>query len=373
MDMPATRLGAPVSPMHGPEHVTGRTRVAADVDRPGMLWGKMRRRPHPHARSRRMDAAAAWRGPGVKAVVTGPDAPGQLMGQVLRDMPVRCGDRVRSIGDRVAAVAAETPDAAEDARWRIDVDSDVRPAVCDPMDAMRPEAPRRHDAVASYAGAPLHVLATDGHHGHTRLTWATGEVVEGCRQAAVMRAHACAVPRRHQGSLEPLTSGLSSDHDGRIQAWCSRQAPCRARVPLAHALGRWETHIRLAQRAQRPVTIGLRDGEARTASHPTHPPVVTRRSGVTRDGRLTAREVRTVHASGADGAMTPRSLLSPAHDGGGGSSVPHTSCAWLQGSTTPTPGGTCAPRGRTHPPVPARARPTGWPGTWGGTRRPSGG
>ncbi len=344
-----------------------------------------------------MDAAAAWRGPGVKAVVTGPDAPGQLLGQVLRDMPVRCGDRVRSIGDRVAAVAAETPDAAADARWRIDVDSDVRPAVFDPMDAMRPEAPRRHDEVASYAGAPLHVLATDVPHGHTRLTWATGEVVEGCRQAAVMRAHACAVPRRPQGSLEPLTSGLSSDHDGRIQAWCSRQAPCRARVPLAHALGRGETHLRvhvvagggdvggtgaardlpvasrLAQRAQRPVTIGLRDGEARTAGHPTHPPVVTRRSGVTRDGHLTAREVRTVHASGADGAMTPRSLLAPAHSVGGGERVPHTSCAWLQGSTTPTPGGTCAPRGRTHPPVPASARPTGWPGTWGWTRRPSGG
>jgi CO/xanthine dehydrogenase Mo-binding subunit len=91
--------------------------------------------------------------PGVKAVVTGHDAPGHLMGKVLRDMPVLCWDRVRYIGDRVAAVAAETPEAAEEALLRIDVDYEVLPAVFDPMEAMRPDAPLLHDDVASYAGA----------------------------------------------------------------------------------------------------------------------------------------------------------------------------------------------------------------------------
>ena len=88
MDMQATLLGAPVSQIHGPEKVTGRTRFAADVDLPGMLWGKILRSPHPHARIRRIDASAAWSVPGVKAVVTGQDAPGLLMGKVLRDMPL---------------------------------------------------------------------------------------------------------------------------------------------------------------------------------------------------------------------------------------------------------------------------------------------
>src|SRR6266446_5025836 len=122
MDMHSTIIGTPVSQIQGPDKVAGRTRFAADVNVPGMLWGKMLRSPHPHARIRRMDASAAWRVPGVKAVVTGQDAPGHFMGKVLRDMPVLCWDRVRYIGDRVAAVAADTLEAAEAGIAAIEVD-----------------------------------------------------------------------------------------------------------------------------------------------------------------------------------------------------------------------------------------------------------
>jgi CO/xanthine dehydrogenase Mo-binding subunit len=111
MDMHATLIGAPVAQMQGLDKVAGRTRFAADVDVPGMLWGKMLRRPHPHARLRRMDAAAAW---------------------------------------------------------RVDVDYEVLPAVFDPRAAARPEAPLLHDDGASYAGAPLAMLATDVHNGLMR-------------------------------------------------------------------------------------------------------------------------------------------------------------------------------------------------------------
>jgi CO/xanthine dehydrogenase Mo-binding subunit len=328
-----------------------------------MLWGKILRSPHPHARIRRIDATAAWRVPGVKAVVTGQDAPGHYMGKVLRDMPVLCWDRVRYIGDRVAAVAAETLEAAEEALLGIEVDYEVLPAVFDPREAMRPEAPLLHDDVASYAGAPLDVLATDVHNGQTRLAWAKGDVGEGFRQADVILEHAFAVPSRHQGYLEPFTSVIAIDDDGRIQAWCSSKAPFRARVQLAQALGLREEHIRvnvvavggdfggkgdardlpiaylLAHRAQRPVKIVMSYGEELTASNPTHPTVVTIRSGVTRDGRLTARAVRTVHASGAYGAMKPRSFLSTSHYVGGGYRVPHTSFEFLQVYTNTTPGG----------------------------------
>jgi CO/xanthine dehydrogenase Mo-binding subunit len=363
MNMPATLLGAPVAQIHGPEKVTGRTRFAADVALPGLLWGKILRSPHPHARIRRIDASAAWRVPGVKAVVTGQDAPGLLMGKVLRDMPVLCWDRVRYIGDRVAAVAAETPDAAEEALTRIEVDYEVLPAVFDPLDAMRPEAPLLHEDVASYHGAPLHVLATDVHNGQTRLAWAKGDVAAGFRQADVVLEHTFAVPSRHQGYLEPFTSVLAIDEDGRLQVWCSSKAPFRVRTQLAQALGLREEHIRvnvvsvggdfggkgdardlpiaylLAKMARRPVKIVLSYGEELTASNPTHPTVITIRSGVTRDGRLTARQVRTVHASGAYGAMKPRAYLSTAHYVGGGYRVPHTSFEFLQVYTNTTPGG----------------------------------
>lgn len=361
--MPSTIIGAPVAKIEGPDKVAGRTRFAADVILPGMLWGKILRSPHPHARIRRIDASAAWSVPGVKAVVTGQDAPGHLMGKVLRDMPVLCWDRVRYIGDRVAAVAAETPEAADAALLRIDVDYDVLPAVFDPMDAMRPDAPLLHDDVAAYAGAPLNVLARDVRNGQTRLTWAKGDVREGFRQAEVILEHSFAAPSRHQGYIEPYTSAIAIDADGRIHAWCSSKAPFRARLQLAQALGLPEEHIRvhvvavggdfggkgdardlpiaylLAKMARRPVKIVMSYGEELTASNPTHPTVVTIRSGMTRDGHLTARQVRTVHASGAYGAMKPRSFLSTAHYVGGGYRVPNTSFEFLQVCTNTTPGG----------------------------------
>ena len=361
--MQSTIIGAPVPQIEGPDKVTGRTRYAADVDLPGMLWGKILRSPHPHARILRIDASAARRVPGVKAVITGQDAPGHLMGKVLRDMPVLCWDKVRYIGDRVAAVAAETPEAAEEALLLIQVDYELLPAVFDPMEAMKPDAPLIHDDIASYHGAPLDVLATDVHNGQTRLAWEKGDLAEGFRQADVILEHSFSVPSRHQGYLEPFASVISIDDDGRIQAWSSSKAPFRARLQLAQAMGLQDEDIRvnvvsvggdfggkgdtrdlpvaylLAKMTERPVKIVMSYWEELTASNPTHPTFVTIRSGVTRDGRLTAREVRTVHASGAYGAMKPRSFLSTSHYVGGGYRVPNTSFEFLQVCTNTTPGG----------------------------------
>ncbi len=361
--MRSTIIGAPVPQIEGPAKVTGRTRYAADVDLPGMLWGKILRSPHPHARILSIDASAAWSVPGVKAVVTGQDAPGHLMGKVLRDMPVLCWDKVRYIGDRVAAVAAETLEAAEEAILLIEVDYELLPAVFDPMEAMKPDAPLIHDDIASYHGAPLDVLATDVHNGQTRLAWEKGDLAEGFRQADVILEHSFSVPSRHQGYLEPFASVISIDDDGRIQAWSSSKAPFRARLQLAQAMGLQDEDIRvnvvsvggdfggkgdtrdlpvaylLAKMTERPVKIVMSYWEELTASNPTHPTFVTIRSGVTRDGRLTAREVRTVHASGAYGAMKPRSFLSTSHYVGGGYRVPNTSFEFLQVCTNTTPGG----------------------------------
>ena len=99
-------IGKSVSRIDGPDKVTGETLYAADVVLPGMLTGKILRSPHPHARILSIDTSAAWQIPGVKAIVTGDDARDCLQGKVLRDMPVLCWDRVRYIGDRVAAAAA---------------------------------------------------------------------------------------------------------------------------------------------------------------------------------------------------------------------------------------------------------------------------
>ncbi len=363
MDFESTIIGVSASRIEGPEKVTGGTRFAADVILPGMLCGKILRSPHPHARILRVDISAAGRVPGVKAVVTGQDNPGCYMGKVLRDLPVLCWDRVRYIGDRVAAVAAETPEAAEEALLLIEVDYEVLPAVFDPMDAMQPDAPLLHDDVAAYEGAPLQLLAKDVRNGQTRLSWTKGDVAQGFREADVVLEHSFSVPSRHQGYLEPYASVISIDDDGRVQAWCSSKAPFRARRQLAQAVGLPEEQIRvnvvavggdfggkgdardlpiaylLSKMANRPVKIVMSSVEELTASNPTHPTFVTIRSGVIRDGRLTAREVRTVHASGAYGAMKPRAYLSTHHYVGGGYHIPNTSFEFLQVYTNTTPGG----------------------------------
>ena len=110
-----TVVGAPVLRAEGPDKVTGRSMYTADVKLPGLLWGKILRSPHPHARIRRIDASRARQVTGVKAVITGQEIPGHYVGKMIRDMPVLCWDVARFVGDRVAAVAADTLAAAEEA------------------------------------------------------------------------------------------------------------------------------------------------------------------------------------------------------------------------------------------------------------------
>lgn len=363
MTAPLQVIGAPVARIEGAEKVTGRARYAADVALPGMLWGKVLRSPYAHARIRRIDASEARRLPGVRALVTGLDVPGHSMGKLIRDMPVLCWNRVRYVGDRVAAVAAETVEAAEAALRLIDVEYEELPAVFDPIEAMRSGAPLLHDDVAAYDGAPRQILATDVRNGLTRLAWSKGDVERGFREADLVLEHTFRIPSRHQAYLEPYASVVAIGDDGRVQAWCSSKAPFRARMQLAQAVGIPEESIRvnvvyvggdfggkgdardlpiayeLAKQAGRPVKIAMSYAEELTASNPSHATVITIRSGVTRDGVLVAREVHGVHASGAYGAMKPNASLSTQHYVGGAYRVPHASFEFLQVYTNTVPGG----------------------------------
>jgi carbon-monoxide dehydrogenase large subunit len=217
----STLIGAPIPRLEGPDKVTGRARYAADVQLPGTLWGKVLRSPHPHARIVRIDASRARALPGVRAVVTGQDIPGHYVGKTLRDMPVLCWDRVRFVGDRVAAVAADTPDVAEAALDLIEVEYEVLPAVFDPLAAMEPDAPLLHDDVTAYDGAPKQWLIPDVHNGVTRMAWGKGDPEQGFGQADVVLEHTYWVPARHEGYLEPHACLVALDDDGRIEVWAS--------------------------------------------------------------------------------------------------------------------------------------------------------
>src|SRR5919109_2613825 len=126
-------IGAPVGRVEGVEKVSGQAQYAADVLVPNALWGKILRSPYSHARLVSIDAAKAWTVRGVRAVVTGKDEPNHYVGKSIRDIPVLCWDKVRYIGDKVAAVAAETLEAAEEAVGLIEGQYQELPAVFYPL------------------------------------------------------------------------------------------------------------------------------------------------------------------------------------------------------------------------------------------------
>ena len=356
-------VGTSVPRAEGPDKVTGRSRYAADIPCEGLLWGKILRSPHPHARIRGIDASRARKAPGVRAVVTGRDVPNHFMGKQIRDLPVLCWDRVRYVGDRVAAVAAETPEAAEAALGLIDVDYEILPAVFDPVAATGPEAPLLHDDIAGYDGAPQERLATDVRNGLTRLTWSKGDVERGFGEADVVLEHTFRIPARHQGYLEPHAGLLSIDPDGRIQVWASTKDPFRTRRMLADTLGVEHARVRvhsvnvggefggkgdardlpaaffLARESGRPVKIVMTYAEELTASNPDEATVITVRTGVKRDGRIVARRLKAWHAGGAYGGLKASASFATWHYAGGLYRVENASFEFLQIYTNTTPGG----------------------------------
>ena len=356
-------IGASIARVEGAEKVSGRALYAADIRLPGMLWAKVLRSPHPHARIAHIDASRAWEVEGVRAIITGQDVVGRFMGKNIRDIPVLCWDKVRFVGDRVAAVAAETPDAAEEALGHIKVEYEELPAVFDPLAAMQPDAPRVHDDVASYDGAPKELLIPDVPNGLTRLTWKKGEIKQGFREADLTFEHTFRIPIRHQGYIEPESGMVAIEEDGRVQVWASTKSPFATRSQLAKAIGVPPERIRvnavnvggdfggkggagelpiayfLAQKAKRPVKIVMTYTEEMSAANPSHLSVITVRTGVKRDGTMVARHLRAVHSSGAYGGQKPiRASI-----GGAGTAGPyridHTFMEAIQVYTNTVPGG----------------------------------
>ena len=142
-------VGKPVTRQEGPDKVSGTFLYSADVTLPGMIWGKVLRSPYPHAKIIKIDASKALGMPGVRAVITGQDTAGMRIGRSVRDVPLLAADVVRFVGEKVAAVAADDPDAAEEALLMIEVEYEPLPAVFDPVEAMDPGAPLVH------AGSPV--------------------------------------------------------------------------------------------------------------------------------------------------------------------------------------------------------------------------
>jgi len=343
MAKPSSIIGAPVWRVEGAEKVSGQAIYGADVHFPNTLWGKILRSPYPHARIKNIDTSNAWKVDGVKAIVTGKDEPKHYQGKSIRDIPVLCWDKVRYVGDKVAAVAAETREAAEEALHLIEVEYEELPAVFDVLEAMKAGAPILHDNPSSYDGAPQDILVKDVPNVLNKLSWGKGDIEQGFRDADLVLEHTFRIPIHHQGYLEPQSFLVNIEADGQINAWASTKSPFGTRAQFAKAAGISANQIRvhavhvgadfggksgagelpicyfLAKQAGRPVKILLTHSEELTAMNPDHDTVVRIKTGVKRDGRMTARYLQAIHGTGAYAGMKP----GRASIGGAGSAGPY--------------------------------------------------
>lgn len=306
----------------GYDKAQGTALYTVDLKVPGMLHAAILRSPHPHARIVRIDTSRAARLPGVKAVLTHQDVPRQFFNGSYRTPRDRelipfdelvLDDVVRFVGDKVAAVAATDPDIAHEALELIQVEYEVLPAVFDPEEAMRPDAPRVHPD-GNLAG---------------KIQREVGEVARGFAEADVIVEGRFEVSRQQHCSIEPHACITAFDSAGRLTVWSSTQTPFPTRTVLATLLDLPESRIRvmpvpvgggfgakdelfeeplvafLARAAGRPVKLEL-TREEEFLFRTRHPGVLTHRLGIARDGRLVARSLRVVYNTGAYAAAGPR-------------------------------------------------------------------
>ena len=216
-------VGRPVAREDGPDKVSGRTEYPADVVLPGMIWGKVLRSPLPHAKIVHIDTSRAMRLPGVRAVITGKDVAGGRVGRNLLDIPVLAEEKVRFVGEKVAAVAADDPDTAEDALTLIDVEYEELPAVFDPLEAMDPAAPLVHEGSPLY-DSPEGPIKPQGNI-LFHETWSGGDLERGFAESDLIFEHTFTTTWVHQGYIEPYTSVVNVDDSGCIQIWANNKSP----------------------------------------------------------------------------------------------------------------------------------------------------
>jgi carbon-monoxide dehydrogenase large subunit len=286
--------------------------------------------------------------PGILAVLTAKDLPDLLTGRLVYDMPVLAIDRVRFIGEKVAVVAAEDPDMAEDALASIDVEYEEMPAVFDAHEAMKPEAPLLHPDYRSYAHAPEKFFS-DIPNVHSHVTWELGDIDKGFALAKQVFEHTFSTPAVHQGYIEPHASVVAIDPDGRVNVWLSNKMPVRARELLADVIELPEERIvvhlaqigadfggkgslmdvplcyHLAKRTGRPVKMVMTYTEELMAGNPRHPTSIFLRTGVTEEGQIVARQAKVVFNSGAYAAFKPVPFVNipGAKDAAGVYGTPH--------------------------------------------------
>lgn len=321
-------LETPEWRVEGRDKVTGAAQYAADITRPGMLHAAFVGSSYAHARVVSVDVEAARTMPGVRAVITGADVRPARFGRRLQDWPVLAWDRVRFIGDRVAAVAADTLEAAEEAAAAITIEYEELPALFDPEAALTSDAPVLHPDAAEYKyfGGARPARPHPNAQGH--VVHEHGDVASGFESAAAVFEHEFSVPRIHPAYIEPHASLVWIEGDT-VHVVTTNKAPFSLRDQMAVTIGVPAERIVvdtphvggdfggkglsldefalyfLARATGRPVRSVLRYTDEMQLSNTRHAARIRLRTGVDRDGRITAHQARVVFDGGAYAAGKP--------------------------------------------------------------------
>ena len=355
-------VGIPTIRSDGEPKVTGATRYTADYSLPGMIWGRCLRSPLAHARIQRIDLEKAKKLKGVFAILTAADLPAQLTGIVLKDMPVLASDRVRFVGERVAVIGAESPHVAEEAINCIEVDYEELPAVHDPLQAMSEGAPIIHEGLRSYEGLQA---IPEIPNLHSYVEWKKGNHQQGFAESDFVFEQTFTTQRVHQGYLEPHAAVVQIDSSDRILIRAPAKQPYLNKQHLAEWLGVAPEKVvfqigfiggdfggkntlmdiplcyHLAKATGRPVKMIMSYAEELSTSNPRHASVITIKTGVKKDGRLWARELRAVFNGGAYAGIKENTTcnLPGARHGNGCYVVPHSMVQSFAVYTNCMPGG----------------------------------
>jgi len=310
----------PVRP-DGVDKVTGRAMYSADTRVAGMLWAKILRSPHPHAKIVKIDTSKAKALPGVKAVVTGadfPDIPNEeaFVGEGpmnFRDLArnVMARDKALYEGHAVAAVAAITAEVAEQALALIDVTYDVLPHVIDVEAAMADNAPVLHEDMFTVGVEPK---PTKPSNIAKVIKFKKGDIDAGFKDAEVIVEGRYTTQPVHQAYIEPHACLAQANADGQVTIWASSQGHFMIRAYTAKLLGMEMANIRvnpaeigggfggktliyiepvavrLSQMSGKPVKIQMTREEVFRGTGPTSGAVVEVKLGAKRDGTIVAAQ-----------------------------------------------------------------------------------
>ncbi|MGB4503312.1 MAG: molybdopterin cofactor-binding domain-containing protein [Syntrophaceticus sp.] len=306
--------------------VTGEAIFSTDVKLPGMLYAKVLRSPYPHARIKKIDVSKAEQLPGVKAVAYHENVPkikfntSATMTFTVPDLePVLdqyiFDDVVRYVGDEVAAVAAVSEEIARQALKLIEVEYEQLPAVFDPLEAMKEEAPHIHSGCKEGKNIPGDVV---------RL--GMGDVEKGFAESDLVIEERFKLPVQKQVQMETQAAVAQVTQDGDITVWSTTQTPHPTRMILSKAFGVPHSKIRvlnppyvgggfgvrigcsakaetiavaLAMKAKRPVKVVYTREEDFIASDTRHGGYVWYKLGVKKDGTFHALDMKGVLNAGA--------------------------------------------------------------------------